>query len=301
MLAPSTLHLFWDLLGQLATERVTVLVEEGTYAIARWGAERAAGRGVPVRSFTHHDPGALAACLRRVGPGHRPIVLCDGICPDCGRVAPLQEYLRMAETHGGLTVVDDSQALGLLGSRSAPTQPYGAGGGGSARWLGIGGPGLVLISSLAKGLGVPVAVLAGSTPTVRRFELRSETRVHCSPPSAADLHAAGHALAINRKQGDALRRRLADNVALFRGRMRETGMPARGGGLPMQTLEILASHARGVHEQLARGGIRAVLRQDRHSGGPLVSLIVTAAHEPEAIEQVVQTLLAILPRGIRTG
>jgi 8-amino-7-oxononanoate synthase len=125
--------------------------------------------------------------------------------------------------------------------------------------------------------------------------------VHCSPPSAADLHAAGHALAVNREHGDALRKRLAGNVALFRGRLREAGVPVRGGGLPTQTLEIRASHARGVHERLAQRGIRAVLRQDRHCGAPLVSLIVTAAHEPEAIEQVVQTLLAILPRGIRTG
>ena len=56
----STLHLFWDLFGLLARDRVRIYMDEGTYAIARWGVERAAARGVPVRrvsaSRRHHAP-----------------------------------------------------------------------------------------------------------------------------------------------------------------------------------------------------------------------------------------------------
>jgi len=42
----STLHLFWDLFGLLASDWVRIYMDEGTYAIARWGVERAPARGV---------------------------------------------------------------------------------------------------------------------------------------------------------------------------------------------------------------------------------------------------------------
>src|SRR5262245_11480239 len=50
-LAKSTLHLFWDLFGMLAGERIMIYLDAGVYPTARWGAERAAGRGTPVRQF----------------------------------------------------------------------------------------------------------------------------------------------------------------------------------------------------------------------------------------------------------
>jgi 8-amino-7-oxononanoate synthase len=37
VLMPSTLHLFWDLFGMLSKQPVTIYLDEGAYAIARWG------------------------------------------------------------------------------------------------------------------------------------------------------------------------------------------------------------------------------------------------------------------------
>ena len=54
---------------------------------------------------------------------------------------------------------------------------------------------MIVGSSLAKGFGTPMPLLAGSASVIRRFEEHSETRIHCSPPSLAALHAAEHALA----------------------------------------------------------------------------------------------------------
>lgn len=51
---------------------------------------------------------------------------------------------------------------------------------------------------------------------VRRFKAHSESRVHGSPPSLAAVHAARQVLELNAAQGEALRRRLAGNVRLFR-------------------------------------------------------------------------------------
>src|SRR5205823_5044354 len=106
-LAPSTLHLFWDLFLVLAGNDTSIHVDREAYPIARWGIERAAARGVAVTSFAHRDPDAL---LRRVrmDPRRRPIVVTDGFCPGCGP-APLRRYHEVITRYGGLLVIDDTQ------------------------------------------------------------------------------------------------------------------------------------------------------------------------------------------------
>jgi len=82
-------------------------------------------------------------------------------------------------------VIDDTQALGILGAWPGPGAPYGRGGAGSPAWCGVAGDDLARVCSLAKGFGAPLAVLAGSARVVARFEAEAATPVHCSPPSAA--------------------------------------------------------------------------------------------------------------------
>lgn len=294
-LAPSTLHLFWDLFGILASRGVIIYLDDGAYPIARWGVERAAARGMPVRRFPHHDAEALRRLLKQETRLHRsPLVVADGFCPACGRPAPIAAYLDSVRSLGGLLVLDDTQALGILGHSRGPDAPYGRGGGGSLRWHNVSGPDVLLVSSLAKGFGVPVAVLAGSSEMVRHFEERSETRVHCSPPSVAVVHAAEHALAVNQAHGDALRLRLAQQVRHFRQRLAEVGLSATGGLFPVQTLDLPSGFdARIVHRRLLDLGMRTVLRRKCGQHDACISTILTVRHRPDEIGWVVNAMAAI--------
>ena len=56
VLAPSTLHLYWDLFDVLARDRVAIYADAGSYPIARWGFERAAAKGVPTSTFPMSPP-----------------------------------------------------------------------------------------------------------------------------------------------------------------------------------------------------------------------------------------------------
>ena len=82
----------------------------------------------------------------------RPLVLADGICPGLRSGCPLAAYLRVAQRLGGRVVIDDTQAVGVLGARALPAAPFGRGGGGSLRWH-AGSTELVVWASLAKGFG----------------------------------------------------------------------------------------------------------------------------------------------------
>ena len=165
-LGSSTLHLFWDFFGMLSKDRRCVIyLDNATYAIPQWGVERASGRGTRVISFAHHNPIELAGSLAHRQRGTYPVIVSDGFCTDCGSTAPLDAYQKLARRYRGLLVIDDSQALGVLGPAEA------------GRWsISVRQPNsFVSISSLAKGFGAPIAVLTASDRMVREFRRSSET------------------------------------------------------------------------------------------------------------------------------
>lgn len=294
-LAPSTLHLFWDLFGSLAGERSAVFMDEGLYPVGRWGVERAAGRGVPVTRFPHHDPDALLRRLDQVRGRRRPVVVADGLCPACGGSAPIADYLEIARAHGGLLVLDDTQALGILGHSPGRDDPYGRGGGGSLRRCGAVGPDVILVSSLAKAFGVPVAVISGAAAVIDDFEARSQTRVHSSPPTAAVVHAAQHALEVNQERGDSARRRLARLVIQFRRRLADSGLHAAGDLFPVQTISTApGADAAGMHARLLQLGVCTVLGRGRRCGAARIRFLINARHCGQDIDRAVDALSLVV-------
>jgi len=296
LLGPSTFHLFWDLFGMLARQPVAIYVDAEAYPIARWGVERAAARGVPVREFAHHDGEALARKLEQDACAKlRPVVLTDGFCPACGKSAPLPAYRAVLRARGGWLIVDDTQALGIFGHTPGPDAPYGRDGGGMLAWFDINEPNVLAVSSLAKGFGAPLAVLSGSRSAVGHFEQNSETRMHCSPPSIAAIRAAEHALTVNRAHGNGLRLRLAAAVRRFRARAAHAGLRFTGGLFPVQTLApVLGMNPIQVYERLLQRGVQAVLHRARKGRALQLSFLITARHLPQEIDLAVDTLIGAL-------
>src|SRR5262245_21816582 len=286
-LLPSTLHLFWDLFATLGRGHAVILRDAGAYPIARWGAERAPAMGAHVRSFPHHDALALERLLVEAGRhGLKPIVVADGYCPRCGEAAPVGLYAQLVQRAGGYLVLDDTQALGILGENPDAANPYGSGGGGSLRWHGAFGPHIVMGSSLAKGFGAPVAVLAGERDLIERFRRESETRLHCSPPSVAVIRAARSALQANATHGDALRRRLLCLVTRLRAALKRSGLePAGRLPFPVQTFVSANRRAALLYDRLLGAGIVGLLTTTCNALEAGLTLIVTARHGVSEIER----------------
>lgn len=296
LLASSTLHLFWDLFGALASGNDAIYLDQGAYPVASWGAERASLRGTAVRSFPHRDVDALRALLRRtLRRGARPVVVADGYCVGCGRIAPIAALAGCVEEYGGYLVLDDTQGLGILGAGICSHAPYGVGGGGALRAAGVESDRVVVASSLAKGLGVPLAVLAAGAAVVRRFAERSETRVHCSPPSIPTLRAVARALAINALHGDALRYRLAGLVYRFQSGLEGFLLRPPGNLFPVQTLSPGNGVAAEVlHGRLLQLGVRTVLHRGREGKGARISFLIRADHCPSDIDSALEVLGRVL-------
>jgi 8-amino-7-oxononanoate synthase len=301
-LGTSTLHLFLDLFDMLANDNIKFYIDEATYPIARRGIQCVTPRRALADTFRTHNPAALAAALSRSDMrGRRPVVVTDGLNPLTGRPAPLPDYLRLVKPFEGLVVVDDTQALGILGRAPASDNPYGYGGGGTPSWFGLRDTGLVLVSSLAKGFGAPLALIAGAKATIAWFKEKSQTRIHCSPPSMAALAATRHALMLNATDGDALRFRLHRLVQRFRTGLVAIGLSASGGCFPIQTLKANGTMpAPETHAALERLGVTTVLHHSSHADTALLSFLICARHTDRDIAAALDALRRLC-KGSSTG
>jgi 8-amino-7-oxononanoate synthase len=297
-LVPSTLHLFLDLFAVLGQGDVVIMRDAGAYPIARWGTESARAMGAQVRTFPHHDAVSLERMIADAASrGLKPVIAADGYCPRCGHVAPVGRYAQLAKQAGGYLVLDDTQALGVLGERPDAANPYGSGGGGSLRWHHTFGGHIITGSSLAKGFGVPVAVLAGERGLVDRFRRESQTRLHCSPPSVAVIRAARCALRTNHSRGDALRRRLLHLVVRLRMRLIGAGLRPSGQlPFPVQTFVAAQRWAAQLHEQLLGIGIVGLLTTACSALVSGLTLLVTARHGLAEIERAGQAIARAVHR-----
>jgi 8-amino-7-oxononanoate synthase len=235
---------------------------------------------VPVRTFRSHDVAALQVSLATAPrAGRTPWVVADGLDPLRGRPVPLPDYLDLVRRHGGSVILDDTQALGILGRCPNPANPYGAGGAGVPAWFGLSDPRIIRVASLAKGFGAPLALIGGQRQFVERFKTVSKTRVHCSPPSRAALAAAWQALTINARRGDALRSQLLHRVRLLRKGLRAIGLAVEGGCFPIQTLIPPARMpAAELHSALQSLGVASVRHRAHQGGAALVSFLLSASH-----------------------
>lgn len=290
VLGPSTFHLVWDMFGMLA-RNAAVYMDSGSYPILWWGAERAKSRSTPVHSFNHYDVTSLRKMIAT--HGRKPFIAVNGFCPDCGRHAPIREFLACLDEFGGTLFIDDTQAFGILGRHDGDCG-YGTGGGGTAQWLGISDQRILTVASCAKGFGVPVACLFGSREFIAEFTNNSATRLHCSPPSRATLRALEHALMVNVREGDLLRQALMERVSLFRRSLSTAGIKLVGSLFPVQTLiSVPSSKAEAAYEYLLSRRIHSVLLGHDDSSRRL-SFLITVRHSPEDIQRLADELTVAL-------
>ena len=124
-LGSSTLHLFWDLFGML-DRRHAIYMDAGVYPIGRWGVERAAARGIPVQTFAHHDGEALRRALQHSARQRlRPDSGGGRVLPGLRTACAACRYLQTIQQRDGLLVLDDTQALGILGHSPCAETPLG--------------------------------------------------------------------------------------------------------------------------------------------------------------------------------
>ncbi|MDH6153319.1 MULTISPECIES: aminotransferase class I/II-fold pyridoxal phosphate-dependent enzyme [Paraburkholderia] len=303
LVGTSTLHLAIDAFERLGRSHA-LFADDALYPVMRWAAERMAGNGASVAWFGHGDAGSLARRLAEAPHSRPPAIVTDATVGD-GALAPIGRYVSEARRHAGLVLIDQSQVLGLLGMRPGPRSPWGHGGGGVLRHLGLSAPAsesVLLLASWAKAFGAPLATLCGPAPLIEQIARDGPTQVHCSPPNQASLLAALGALEINQRSGARLRRRLLDRLQRLRRGVRALAasvlpdLCAPDSVHPLQRLR-LANRARtlALHAGLSECGMRTALLRQR-ANRYVLAVIVRADHEAADIDALLAAMAGLAPR-----
>ena len=287
-IAPSTLHLYYDLNSFLSQQKVMVFIDEKAYPVSKYGIEKLYLNNIAVHPFRHQDAVHLVQLVNtKIKKRFQPVVITDGWCPQCGRPAPLDLYIEILKPFEGFIIVDDTQATGIFGKRNSQ-QGYGSGGGGILQWLNVSAPNVICIASLAKGLGVPLAAITGSASFIELYKNESQTMECASPPGLVHLAAGLHALQINNFIGDKRRGQLFKNVSIMKALLNAKGIRLSGGIFPVQSINFNdVNKANAVYNNLLKQGIQTVLTAGHNKAETAVTFIITSRHTRGEIEHAV--------------
>jgi 8-amino-7-oxononanoate synthase len=268
----STLHVLLELLNRTATERGLVALYGPVYATTRLAADLARARGARVLHLQDRAPEVVRRALR--SRLRRPAVLVCDSWSFPGFMAPLDELHEICEETRTTLIIDDTPAIGILGEVDAASGVYGSGGGGSALHRGLRGSHVVVVASLAKAFGVPLAFAAGAAHQIGQLR-RGELAYATSPPDLASVLAAQNALTANANYGDSLRERLLNAVDELRVTLKTTGTRH----FPVQSWRFRDQlKARRMWQKLWGAGIWAILRESSSIESHIV-FVLTAQHD----------------------
>jgi 8-amino-7-oxononanoate synthase len=238
--------------------------------------------------YPHRDARAAAALISQGGDFRRRLLVTESLFSMDGDRAPLAQLATATAAASAALVVDEAHALGALGPR------------GRGLCAEVNVKPDVLVGTLGKAFGAFGGFVAGAAP-LRAFLLnRARPFIYTTalPPPVAAAALAGVLLAES-AEGDARRKRLADNMALvsasLAGVSDETSRPSATG--PIFPL-VLGKDARALAaaETLAEAGflVPAIRPPTVPEATARLRITVSADHQPSEVAALAAAVRSII-------
>jgi 8-amino-7-oxononanoate synthase len=268
-------------LTTFGTRDVLVCSDELNHASIIDGCRLAAA---DVAVYRHADLEHLEWLLAR-RDGRRPLIVSDTVFSMDGDFADVDGLHDLAARHNALLVLDEAHAV--LGPE-LPAAPTGRGGGDGDVDVDV-----VRIGTLSKTLGALGGFVAASAPLADLVVNRARSYIFTTAATPADTAAALAALGVlTSPEGDALVARLRGHVERVR----------PGHGSPIVPI-LCGDDGRAVDAAaalLARGLLVPAIRPPTVPVGTArLRVALSAAHTPEQIDLLVESLAALGPFAVR--
>jgi glycine C-acetyltransferase len=164
--------------------------------------------------YRHADMDSLEEQLRAAQHARYRLIATDGVFSMDGDMAPLPEIVELAERYDALTMVDDCHATGYIGGTGRGTSEY----------FGIGGTIDIITTTFGKALGGASGGCAAGRADIVEL-LRQRSRPYLFSNTLAPAIVGGTLRALRLLEEDlSYKRRLEENVTLFRRRIAEVGL-----------------------------------------------------------------------------
>jgi len=241
--------------------------------------------GKKVVRFRHLDANDLIKKMKKnLKKGDKPLIATDGLFPIWAELAPVDNYLKIADEFDGAVWVDDSHAVGIVGET----------GRGVFEYFHLNSDRLFMGATLSKAFGAYGGFVTGNSDFVGAVK-SGNVMTGSSSPSNAMVSAALKGLDLV-KNNPELRRRLWDNASYLKKEMKGLGIPVADNYLPIVTfvtgnsveMEKLqqALMGKGIYIQFVKyvgAGNEGVLR-----------VVVTSSHTKEQIGFLISSLKKLL-------
>jgi 8-amino-7-oxononanoate synthase len=236
--------------------------------------------GCPLKPFKHRDSGSLKALIARAGREARPLVLTDGMFAHDGSTAPLREYLNFLPPAGWI-LVDDAHGVGVLG----------ANGRGTLEFERVSRGRIIQCATLSKAFGAYGGVVLASHVLRERILTRSRAFIGSTPLPPPMAGAALAALKILRT-GELRRKRLFQNLAYTRAKLREAGWEIAETPGPIIRLPAMdESRAAKLRARLLEAGIYPpFLKYSKASAAGIFRFVIASEHSRAQLDRVIAVL-----------
>jgi len=230
--------------------------------------------------YAHSNMDELEAALKASSSSRLRLIATDGVFSMDGDIAGLDRIADLADQYDAAVVVDDSHAIGVLGT----------GGRGTPSHCGVADRIDLITGTLGKTLGGGSGgFTSGRKEIIALLRQRSRPYLFSNSLPPVTVEAARRALTLV-KQGDALRAMLHGNAAFLRSQLTGLGYRLVAGTHPI--IPILlgdASLAARMAEQLLLEGIYAIAFSYPvvPKGQARIRIQMSAAHTREQLEQAV--------------
>lgn len=199
--------------------------------------------------YKNRDMADLEAQLKASGSARFRMIATDGVFSMDGTIAPLAEICGLAEKHHAIVMVDDSHAVGFMGTNGRGTHEH----------TGTMGRVDILTGTLGKALGgASGGYTAGPKAVIDLLRQRSRPYLFSNSLPPAVVGASIESLKILQTSRE-LPDRLRANTAFFRERMTKLGLDIIPGEHPIVPVMIGdAARAGKVAEYLLERGVYVV-------------------------------------------
>ena len=236
--------------------------------------------------YANSDMQDLERCLKEADSARFKLVVTDGVFSMDGIVARLPEVCDLAERYNAMVMVDDSHAVGFMGSRGAGTPDY----------CGVEDRVQLLSGTFGKALGgASGGYIAGPAAIVDLLRQRARPYLFSNSLAPSIVAATLQALELL-QQGEEQRQQLTDNTQYFRRKLDEAGFDLVPGEHPI--IPVMTGDA-GLAQELAQKLMRHGIYVTAFSfpvvpkGQARVRTQMSAAHSRQQLDQAIEAFVSV--------
>jgi len=231
--------------------------------------------------YKNRDMADLESQLQAASGSRFRMISTDGVFSMDGTIAPLKEICALAKKHGALVMVDDSHAVGFMGSSGRGTHEH----------AGVMGHVDILTGTLGKALGgASGGYTAGPKALIDLLRQRSRPYLFSNSLPPAVVAASIESLKILQTSQE-LPQRLRANTAFFRKRMTDLGLEIIAGEHPIVPVMMGdAARAGRLAEYLLERGVYVIgfSYPVVPMGKARIRIQVSAAHTTEQLSRAAE-------------